>query len=110
MYNQKINSQTIQVSVTSPLLGLMRGHKVELMWYDTNDLINLQKEEIPETKIPIDEESREPELPTINTQISGQYLIYKTVLSYNRNSQDAWSYKLTLTRPQSQIKSYVTNG
>ena len=110
MYNQKINLQTIQVSVTSPLLGLMRGHKVELIWYDTNDLINLQKEETPETNIPIDEEDREPELPTINTQISGQYLIYKTVLSYNKNSRDAWSYKLTLTRPQSQIKSYVTNG
>ena len=108
MYTQKMSSQTIQVSLTSPILGLMRGHKVNFIWFDTNDTTDIQKSDI-ETNLPLEQTTPEEEEFVINKSISGQYLIYKTSIQYNKGSINAWNYVLTLIRPHSQINTYSLN-
>lgn len=111
MYNQKISSQSIQVELSSPLLGLMRGHKVDFVWYDINDLTVPQKTEGNniETNLPVPDEKPESGEFNINKTVSGQYLIYNTSIIYNKVGSESWKYRLTLVRPQSQINTYQPN-
>lgn len=107
MYKEKLTSQAIVVNLSSPLLGLMRGHKVNFLWYDNNDLTSSLKTDI-ESNLPVEQTEYSADSLSINKQVSGQYLIYKTKIMFDRYSgADAWKYQLTLIRPQSQINSYI---
>jgi hypothetical protein len=109
-YMQKINSNTVEVSLATPLLGLERGQRVNLKWYETNEITNKIKEQNQiETNIPDSEEdTTDGDLQTLNKQVSGQYLIIGTTIKFSGVSR-GWNYILTLSRPADKINNYISN-
>jgi hypothetical protein len=116
-YLQKINSETISVTLKSPLLAIMRGHKVNFIKYVNdsnieNRLSKLEDEGVisrdMDTNIPMS--NYEINVPTdngkfsIDKTVSGQYLILNVTIMYTNN---AWEYKLTLARPADSKTSIV---
>ena len=109
---QKIKSnETIEVSLTTPLLGLMRGNRVNFLWYVNDSSIESMHENLnsngateeAQTNIPLDAGSEIEPLSQngefiLDKSISGQYLITECVIKYVGNE---WIYKLTLSRPTS---------
>ena len=94
IYKQKIGNNTISVTIKQPCLGLMRGGKVNLEWYDnskTNEKLYKEADDM-ESNIDIDADyddsntedfSREGTM-VLNRKISGQYLIVGTYIDYDR--------------------------
>ena len=70
MYKEKLTSQSIVVNLSSPLLGLMRGHKVNFLWYDNNDLTSSLKTDI-ESNLPVEQTEYSADSLSINKQVSG---------------------------------------
>ena len=105
-----VNKNNIEVVLESPNLGLTRGSHVKFDWwansYFEKDNINkLGGDMEDESGDQTDELNSEFNLIK-NKQISGEYLILKTVLRYNNGK---WLNTLTLTRPTEEIKSYANN-
>ena len=107
---QKINTNTIEVALKTPLLGLERGGKVNLEWYEANEIASVIKNENPiETNTPSDsDEEEDPTMMTINKQVSGQYFIIGTKIQF-KGWEDGWNYILILTRPTDQVNKYLGN-
>jgi hypothetical protein len=105
---QKINSNTIEVALSTPLLGLERGGKVNIQWYEVNEIATVIKNENPiETNVPDDEgEQTEKNEMTLNKQVSGQYFIIGTTIKF-LGWEKGWKYILTLTRPTDQVNTYL---
>lgn len=105
---QKINSNTIEVSLSTPLLGLERGGKVNVQWYEVNEIATVIKNENPiETNVPDTEgEQTGKDEMTLNKQVSGQYFIIGTTIKFLGWDQ-GWKYILTLTRPTDQVNTYL---
>lgn len=105
---QKINSNTIKVELKTPLLGLERGGKVNIRWYDANPLVTVLKNDNPiETNTPdVDGEATDKDEMTINNQVSGQYYITGTTIRFN-GFDSGWKYILTLSRPANQVNTYL---
>lgn len=118
-FMQKINAETIIVKLQSPLLGIMRGHKVNFIRYVNDDKIenkmkNLEEAGVidrnVETNIPLNNY----ELPTntdngsfrIDRTASGQYLVIGVDITYSNKS---WDYTLTLSKPASSRTNIVNN-
>ena len=119
-YLQKINSEQIKVSLKSPLLALMRGHKVNFVRYVNDDIIEQKMKALEdagvidrniESNIPLSDYQIEEKSGNGNFRIdrtsSGQYLITAVNVIYNNNR---WDYKLTLTKPASTKASIVKNN
>lgn len=108
-YIQKINSETITVTLQSPLLGLMRGHKVNFIRYINDDnLENKMKilensgiidrnieSNISLSKYEVSEDTGNGKYK-IDRTVSGQYLILGVNIIYSNNN---WNYELTLAKP-----------
>lgn len=112
---QKIQTnENIELTLRTPLLGLMRGNRVNLLWYmnDTAteniqnklaDDANMTDVNSLESNIPLTEaDSIEDNTPDghfiLDKSISGQYLITSCKLKfYNKN----WEYKIIISRPTS---------
>ena len=106
---QKINSEQIEITLQSPLLGVMRGHKVNFIKYVNNDLIENKLSVLEDanaisrdvkTNIPLDKYKQQESSNgqyRIDKTASGQYLVLGTEIVYN----DGWKYILTLARPAS---------
>lgn len=104
---QKITSEKIQLTLTTPMLGLMRGHRVNFIRYTNSDMIenkmsNLEaagvidrtiESNISLTEYDIIEDSGSGRF-VLDRATSGQYLIYGVNIVYNEN----WNYVLTLIR------------
>lgn len=116
-YLQKITSENITVSLKSPLLALMRGHRVNFVRYVNdsrieNRLKNLENAGVinrnVESNIPL--ENYIIDTPSDNGQFiidktaSGQYLIWDITIKYINNE---WAYNLTLVKPASSKTSIV---
>lgn len=109
---QKINSESIQVTLKTPLLGLMRGNKVNFIWYINNSLLNNNIDNITkqygdaDTNIPIEDNSNYygGDEFIIDKMISGQYLITGCDIKYYDNN---WHYVLTLNRPANQKPKFI---
>ena len=108
-FSDIINKNTVEVTLSFPMLGIMRGSHVKFMWYDNNFF---QKQDIELLGSDIDseegdqsEELTDPDKLMINKQISGEYLVHKTILHYNKGR---WRNTLILTRPEDQIKTYIS--
>jgi hypothetical protein len=116
-YLQKITSENITVSLKSPLLALMRGHRVNFVRYVNdsrieNKLKNLENAGVInrniESNIPL--ENYTIDTPSDNGQFiidktaSGQYLIWDITIKYINNE---WAYNLTLVKPASSKTSIV---
>lgn len=112
MMLDKMNSEVIEVRVGSPLVSLMRGSKVDLLWYDTNPFIADKKltmgiEEI-DTNIPIPNAPDSGDYSSlqfrVNKQISGQYYVLSSVIEFENGH---WSNVLRLTRPREGKQTYL---
>lgn len=110
---QKMNSENVIVTLQSPLLGLMRGHKVNFIHYINNDIIEnrlnkFEKEGLIDRNVESNINLSKYELNTdvdkdtvdgkfvIDRTVSAQYLITGINIIY---ADSKWEYILTLTRP-----------
>ena len=112
-FKQKIYSnETVEITLKTPLLGIMRGNRVNFLWYNnsgmTEDLHNSLKDEgviqeSPQTNIPLNDDPNIEDIEhdgkfVLDKSISGQYLVTKCVMKFKDN---AWQYLVTLSRPSS---------
>lgn len=104
---KKINSEKLIVTLNSPLLGLMRGDRVNFVWYYNDDLIDTKMSqyeeylEDSELNIQVNDDDKgniDNGGFYVDKNISGQYLITSVEIIFNDNK---WQYKLTLNRPAS---------
>lgn len=117
---QKIVTETITVTLQSPLLGLMRGHKLNFIRYVNNDMIENKLKNLEEQGI-IDR-NIESNIPlsaydlaldsgngnfVLDRTVSGQYLILGVNIIYNNYK---WDYILTLAKPASTKASILKNN
>lgn len=117
---QKINTESIDVTLKSPLLGLMRGHKVNFIRYVVDDGLEAKMQSLEnmgivdrhiESNIPLDDyeitvtEGEESGSYKLDRTVSGQYLIYGTTIEFNGGE---WEYKLKLVKPASNKASVLT--
>lgn len=116
-YLQKISSETIKVTLQSPLLGLMRGHKVNFVRYVDDDKIEQRLQSLEdagvidrsvETNIPLSEYEDDTNNPNgqfrIDKTVSGQYLIKGVDFTFKNNN---WEYTLTLVKPADTRTSII---
>lgn len=115
MWLSKVNNSTIEVTLGQPCLGLMKGHKVNFYWYTVNDFTkNTINDERVSGNIPLPEDADVDEstsLPIdnqedkmiIDKQVSGQYYITNTKISYEFDGGSYnWYHTFTLSRPEDQ--------
>lgn len=115
MWLSKVNNSTIEVTLGQPCLGLMKGHKVNFYWYTVNDFTkNTINDERVSGNIPLPEDADVNEstsLPIdnqedkmiIDKQVSGQYYITNTRISYELDGGSYnWYHTFTLSRPEDQ--------
>lgn len=112
--NHKMLSETIEVTVHSPLIQLMKGGKVNIKWYDINPKLARTKEKlgIKDDDIATNIEVETPETTEentdlryhINKQITGQYYILGNIITFENGE---WSNRLKLTRPKDQKSQYI---
>lgn len=109
-YLQKITSNTIEVALATPLLGLERGQRVNFRWYEVNELAQAIKDKNDiETNTPdVEGETTDKERITLNKSVTGQYLIIGTTIRFG-GWNEGWKYILTLARPASQVNTYINN-
>jgi len=114
MMMDKIEGEIYEVTLTSPLISIMRGSKVNLKWYDTDGEVARHKQILGindsdiETNIDVGyEETSESGTPgphfRINKQVSGQYLVLSSVVTFENGG---WSNTLRLARPRAQKQQY----
>lgn len=119
-FMQKIQSnENVRVVLRTPLLGILRGNKINFSWY-INDSIIAAKQEVwkneglindPETNIPMegsdpDNQSNDGEY-ILDKSISGQYMITGTEMEFS-NMQ--WKYAVLLSRPSSQKPKIINDN
>lgn len=106
---QKVNSECIKVTLKSPLLGLMRGHKVNFIKYTNDDMLEnklkvLEENGVIDRNVESNVALSDYEITAdgdtagrfrIDRTVSGQYLITAMDLTYD----NGWKYILTLNRP-----------
>ena len=123
---RKISSnETIEIETSTPFLGIMRGDKVNFVWYVNNSNTEILTESLNEqgvtdqesasaaSSIPLEttEIPEGEEVPdqggtwTPDPSISGQYMVKG--VTYKFQDQE-WTYVLTLSRPYSE-KPYIIN-
>lgn len=110
-FKQKITTnETIEVTLNTPLLGIMRGNHVNFFCYMNNghveDLQTVLKEkgatsENVETNIPfLDDPNIEENIHdghfVLDKSVSGQYLVTKCSMRFK---DGRWGYVVTLSRP-----------
>ena len=116
---QKINTEGISVTLQSPLLALMRGHKVNFIRYVNNDMLEHKISAMEEqglidrnveSNIPLSKYETEVKYSNgsfkIDRTASGQYLITGVDIKYSNNK---WEYVLNLAKPAS-TKVSITNN
>lgn len=109
---QKMQTETLEVDLQSPVLGLMRGHRVNVQWYinDSNWTQKMeslaQKDVLGDAKDDILAEDNTPGNWVLDQSISGQYLIIGNILTY---TEKRWIYKLILSRPSTSKKNVLVN-
>ena len=109
---QKITSnETIEIVLRTPLLGIMRGNKINFVWYINDSNIKSHQSNLideglisqGETNIPLNDSNIESKSDDfeydIDKTISGQYLITGTEIKFEHHK---WEYVVTLSRPTSQ--------
>lgn len=112
-YLKKMNTETIKVTIKKPLLALMRGSKVDFLWYINDDQWKYKMQTLSDAGIieenknikTTDELSTEEDIEGYNSgngefvidkSISGQYTIIGCTMKYYMGE---WFYDLLLTRP-----------
>ena len=117
---QKINSESVKITLGTPLLGLRRGSKVNFTGYVDDSRIETKFEVLeeqgyidgmPQTNIPYDDSETPDEPPlddngtfTVDRQVSGQYVITACDIKYDG---EQWLYELILNRPADQKAKFI---
>ena len=117
---QKIRShETIEVILKTPLLGIMRGNKINFTWYINNSHHDDIEKAMSESKLinasettPIMDDSNIESNGNdgsfkIDKSISGQYLITGCEIKF---ANKKWQYKVILSRPSSQKPKIFNNN
>lgn len=106
---QKINSECLKVTLPTPVLGLIRGNKVNFIKYTNNSILEnkiktLEEAGVVDRNIESNINLSDYELHTndsynyeIDRTTSGQYLINGVNINYSNST--GWSYILNLIRP-----------
>lgn len=113
-YLNKINMDTIEITLDVPQLGVMRGSQIRLLWYDNDTTNVIKRENFEEVGLdPIDDldlgwlkeyvDANDSSLDdinplTVNLQVSGQYTVIGLKLIF---SEGSWNEVVRLARPQS---------
>ena len=88
----------------------MHWPELALQWYEANAIATVIKNENEiETNIPDNEDdgtNQDPQMMTLNKQVSGQYFIIGTRIRFT-GFEEGWQYILTLTRPTDQVNTYL---
>lgn len=108
---QKIQSnENIEIVLKTPLLGIMRGNKINILYYVNDSRVddmktNFEKNqslEQPNLNIPLTQSEYEVTSDAghfmLDESVSGQYLIRGCIMQYYNNE---WNYKIILCRPTS---------
>ena len=116
-YLQKMGIESIVVTLKTPLLGLIRGDKVDFIWYINDDQWKdrmqgyeeggIQNKQIitdPVLDDTLSEQDQQYYNPgngefIIDKSVSGQYMITGQDMTYENGE---WFYELTLNRPASK--------
>lgn len=106
MFLNKINGQCIEVVLNQPALGLMRGGKVNFIFYDINKYTT-QDEQMKSnitSNIPLPEDIiTEDTKYIVNKSVSGQYYIISSDIIY---SGYQWKQVLRLGRYADKVNKY----
>lgn len=109
-YKQKMNLETIRVTLSEPVLGLMRGDKVNFLWFDNDTMTASKRESLEDIGIingvTLDTQSINNINPADrygsfeqDMSVSGQYMIVACSIIYEDYE---WKYVLDLQRPASK--------
>ena len=109
LFLNKVNGTTIEVELPRPMLGLMRGGKVNFFFYDINRYLTEEIAEKTELKSNI-------KLPEniitddakyiINASVSGQYYIINSSIHFE---QGKWRHVLKLGRYIDEVNKYLND-
>lgn len=104
MFRTKIWAQCIEVSVPRPILGLIKGDKVNVWWYDINSYMTEKAaDDTISSNSTIPESVQDTENSfIINPTISGQYYIIDFWLEYDISS--GWKQTFRLGRSADSIQ------
>lgn len=113
---QKINSESIKLTLNSPLLGVMRGHRVNFMKYVNDDLIEHKMQSLEEvgainrdvkSNIPLEDYENDiggfDGSYKLDKAASGQFLVTGVNIVYD----DGWKYNITITRPACETPDVI---
>lgn len=123
-FMKKMKSEVITVTLKTPLLALMRGHKVNFIRYENNEILENKLKQLESIEIDgqplidrhissninldmyeLDGNSIDSGSFKLDRTVSGQYLIIGTEIQYANNS---WQYKLNLVKPLSTKANIIT--
>jgi hypothetical protein len=108
-FMQKMKSELIEVEVNTPMLGLLRGNKINFLWYINDSHMSMNKKALEDdgiikkdpmlTDLQISDEEQphgEQFDNYLDRNISGQYLIIGSHIKFNNKK---WTHTVTLCRP-----------
>ena len=105
LFKNKIAKSCIAVELHTVCLGLMRGDKVELRWYEcsthTNTATAEKNQDMQNNTNASDEVYTAGEGQILNNEVSGQYYINGITLTYK---DGGWKQKLTLIKVNGDIE------
>lgn len=118
---KKINTnQNIEITLNTPILGVMRGDKINFTWFVNDTYSQIFKDNLAEAGVIIDNANIltnapiiEQDIPNdniyagqfiVDKSISGQYLVTKNVMIFENQT---WYYKLTLARPTADVPKII---
>ena len=107
MFLNKMNGQCIEVKLNRPMLGIVRGSKVNFIFYDINKYTSqgTQAEETIESNIPLpDDIIAEDTRYVVNRTVSGQYYVIDSSISY---AGSMWTHTLRLGRYADKVNKYI---
>ena len=106
-------NETIEITLNTPLLGIMRGNRVNFTWYINDTMVSNKIEASADANIAQDPKNVNTNIPMnyddenenemdgkfeIDKSISGQYLVTNCNMKF---ANSKWEYKITLKRPTS---------
>lgn len=115
-FMQKMETnETIEITLNTPLLGVMRGNRVNFTWYVNDSMVKNKMDKAAEAGISQDSDQTNTNIPLhydtedsesgsndgkfeIDKSVSGQYLITSCNMKF---ADSKWEYKLILKRPTS---------
>jgi hypothetical protein len=107
IFLNKLNGQNIKVNLTRPMLGLMRGGKVNFYFYDINRYLTdelTEESDIESNIILPDNIITDDSKYILNKSVSGQYYIVKSNIYYNNGK---WNHTLLLGRYADKVQKYL---